>query len=103
MVIAFIMFLINTFAAFLFTASRNTIIARPLGYVEAYLSTWRILFQMALVGVIFGGAYFGLSYLDNDLVSLIFGIICLVVAAIVPLAMMLRTVDFLLELEQKQV
>ena len=99
MAVAAVLFMIGFFAAFLFTASRNDRIAKPLSIAKAYLSTWGILLQFAIIIVIFGGLYFGISYVNNTTVTLVVGIVCAVICGLTPLAMIFRTVDFLLELE----
>ncbi|MBA7519757.1 hypothetical protein ES705_11844 [subsurface metagenome] len=97
--VAAVLVIMGFAAAFLFTGSRNDRIAKPLGFFKAYTATWKILFQFAIVIVIFGGIYFGITYVNNPTVVLVVGIICGIVAVITPLAMIFRVVDFLLELE----
>jgi len=97
--VAAILFIVGFAAAFIFTASRNDRIAKPLSFMKAYIDTWGILLQFAIILAIFGGLYFGISYLNNDIATLIVGIISAIVAALSPLAMIFKTIDFLLELE----
>ena len=97
--VAAVLAIIALAAAFLFTASRNDRIAKPLSFVKAYTGTWTILFQFAIIVVVFGGIFYGVTFAQIPTLTLVVGIICGVVAAITPLAMILRVNDFLLELE----
>ena len=97
--IAAILALIGFAAAFLYTGSRNDRIAQPLKFFKAYIATWKILFQFAIVIAIFGGIYIGVTYAGIATLSLVVGIICAIGAGITPIAMIFRVVDYLLELE----
>ena len=97
--IAGVLALIGFAAAFLYTGSRNDRIAQPLKIFKAYIATWKILFQFAIVIAIFGGIYFGITYAGIAVLTLVVGIICAIGAGITPLAMIFRVVDYLLELE----
>lgn len=99
MAVSAVLIVVSFFASFIFTASRNDRIAKPLKMGKAYLDTWGILLSFALIAVIFGGLYFGLSYLENTTINYVFGIIAAVIAVFTPVAMVFRAVDFLLELE----
>ena len=91
--------LVNFGAAFLFTASRNDKIAKPLGFIKAIIAAWGILFQYAIIILIFVGIYFGLTYLGVAIVNLILIIVAAVVGGISLLGMIFRVIGYLLELE----
>ena len=93
------MAIISFAAAFLFTASRNDRIAKPLGFVKAFLGAWGILFTYVIIAGIFFGAWFGLSYLGIDLLSTILWWVAIGIGALSIVAMIFRVIDYLLELE----
>lgn len=97
--IAGVLALLGFAAAFLYIGSRNDRIAQPLKIFKAYIATWKILLQFAIVIAIFGGIYFGITYAGIAMLTLIVGIICAIGVGITPLAMIFRVVDYLLELE----
>ncbi|MHA1668142.1 MAG: hypothetical protein ACTSUR_05745 [Candidatus Heimdallarchaeaceae archaeon] len=97
--VAVILAIISFAAAFLFTASRNDRIAKPLNFIKAFFGAWGILFQFALLIIIVAGAYYGLTYVGVHLLDLIMIIVTAVVAGISFLAMIFRVIDYLLELE----
>ncbi len=86
-------------AAFLFTASRNDRINKPINFFKAFIAAWAILFQFAIIIAVFVGLYFGLAFLAIPILSTILYWVALVVAGLSLLAMIFRIVDYLLELE----
>ena len=99
MILAALMAIISFAAAFLFTASRNDRIGKPLGFFKAFLSSWGILFTYVLIAAIFFGAWFGLTYLNIDLLDTIMFWVAVGFSALSIIALIFRTVDYLLELE----
>ena len=99
--LAAILAIVSTAAAFLFTASRNDRIAKPVSFFKGFLGSWGILFTYAIVLAILGVIYFliGKFVTSNDLLVNIVSIVIYVLAAVVPLAMIFRVIDYLLELE----
>ena len=98
--VAAILAVISTAAAFLFTASRNDKIAKPVSFFKAFLGSWTILFTYAILLVILGAIYFLIGmYVENVIVVNIVSIVIYVLAAFIPLAMVFRVIDYLLELE----
>jgi hypothetical protein len=96
--VALVLGFVGILAAFLYTAAKNKVIKKPPRFFKAYISTWGILFQFALILVVFGALYFGMTYVTNPLASMIAGIIFAVVAGFTPFAMLHRVVDYLIEL-----
>jgi hypothetical protein len=98
--VAAILAIVSTAAAFLFVASRNDKIAKPVSFFKGFLGSWAILFTYAILLVILGAIYFVIGmYVTNVLVVNIVSIVIYVLAAFVPLAMVFRVIDYLLELE----
>jgi hypothetical protein len=98
--VAAILAIVSTAAAFLFVASRNDRIAKPVSFFKGFLGAWAILFTYAILLVILGAIYFVIGmYVTNVLVVNIVSIVIYVLAAFVPLAMVFRVIDYLLELE----
>jgi len=98
--VAAILAIVSTAAAFLFVASRNDRIAKPINFFKGFLGAWGILFTYAILLVILGAIYFVIGmYVTNVLVVNIVSIVIYVLAVIVPLAMVFRVIDYLLELE----
>lgn len=96
---AALMAVISFAAAFLFTASRNDKIGKPLGFFKAFLSSWGILFTYVLIAAIFFGAWFGFTYLGIPLLNTILFWVAVGFSALSFVALIFRTVDYLLELE----
>ncbi|MCK4971879.1 MAG: hypothetical protein KAS52_01050 [Candidatus Heimdallarchaeota archaeon] len=95
-----ILAIVSTAAAFLFTASRNDKIAKPVSFFKGFLGAWGILFTYVILLAILGAIYFVIGmYVTNVLVVNIVSIVIYVLAAFVPLAMVFRVIDYLLELE----
>ena len=97
--VAALMAIISFAAAFLFTASRNDRIGKPLGFFKAYLSSWGILFTYVLISAIFFGAWYGFTYLNIELLSTILFWVAVGFSGLSFVALIFRTVDYLLELE----
>jgi len=98
-VVAALMAVVSFAAAFLFTASRNDRIAKPLGFFKSFLSAWGILFTYVILSAIFFGAWYGFTYLNIDLLDTILFWVAVGIAGLSLIAMIFRTVDYLLELE----
>jgi hypothetical protein len=96
---AALMAVVSFAAAFLFTASRNDRINKPLGFFKAYLGSWGILFTYVIIAGIFFGAWFGLAFLEIDLLTEILWWVAIGFSGLSLVAMIFRTVDYLLELE----
>jgi len=69
MAIAAIFAIVSTAATFLFTASRNDKIAKPVSFFKGFLGAWGILFTYVIVLAILGTIYFVIGmYVTNALV-----------------------------------
>ena len=97
--VAAIMALVSFAAAFLFTASRNDRIAKPVGFFKAFISSWGILFTYVILTAVFFGAYYGFTYLSVPLLDTILFWVAVVIGALSIVAMIFRVIDYLLELE----
>jgi hypothetical protein len=99
--VGLVLALVNFGAAFLFTASRNDRINKPLKIFQALIATWKILFTFAIIIAIFVGLYFGLAFLPTPipLLNTILYWVALAISALSLLAMIFRVIDYLLELE----
>lgn len=98
--VAAILAIVSSAAAFLFTASRNDKIAKPVSFFKGFIGAWGILFTYVILLAILGTIYFLIGmYVTNVLAVTIVSIIIYVLAVFVPLAMIFRVIDYLLELE----
>ncbi|MHA1199400.1 MAG: hypothetical protein ACTSQF_08750 [Candidatus Heimdallarchaeaceae archaeon] len=97
--VGLLMALVSFAAAFLFTASRNDRIGKPVGFFKAFLAAWAILFTFVVVTAIFGGAYYGFTFLGVPLLDTILFWVTVAVGGLSVFAMIFRSVDYLLELE----
>lgn len=98
--LAAVLALVSTAAAFLFVASRNDRIAKPVSFFKGFLGAWGILFTYVILLAILGAIYFLIGmYVTNALAVTIVSYILYVLMAFVPLAMVFRVIDYLLELE----
>lgn len=98
--VAAILAIVSTAAAFLFTASRNDKIAKPVSFFKGFLGAWGILFTYVILLAILGAIYFLIGmYVTNALAVNIVSIVIYVLTGFVPLAMVFRVIDYLLELE----
>ncbi len=97
--VGLVLAMVNFGAAFLFSASRNDRINKPLKLFQSLIATWKILFTFAIIIAVFVGLYFGLAFLAIPILSTILYWVALVVAGLSVLAMIFRVIDYLLELE----
>lgn len=98
--VAAVLAIISTAAAFLFTASRNDRIAKPVSFFKAFLGAWGILFTYAILLAVLAAIYVVIGmYVNVELVVTIVSIVIYVLAGFIPLAMVFRVIDYLLELE----
>ncbi|MCE7743032.1 MAG: hypothetical protein GOP50_11340 [Candidatus Heimdallarchaeota archaeon] len=99
MAVAVLMALVSFAAAFIFTASRNDRIGKPVGFFKAFLVAWGILFTFVIVAAVFFGAYYGFTYLGVPLLDTILFWVAVAFGGLSIFAMIFRSVDYLLELE----
>ncbi len=97
--VAVLMALVSFAAAFLFTASRNDRIGKPVGFIKAFIGAWGILFSFVIVTAIFAGAYYGFTYLNIPLLDTILFWVAVGIGGLSIFAMVFRVIDYLLELE----
>lgn len=97
--VAVLMAVVSFAAAFLFTASRNDKIAKPLGFFKAFISAWGILFTYVILTALFFGAYYGFTYLNVPLLDTILFWVAVAIGGLSIIAMIFRVIDYLLELE----
>ena len=96
MAFGFILFIVAAFAALIFAASRGGIIQNTVGFVEAYVITFKLILELTVV-ILLGIVLFILAGVIGGFIGGLLGFVGMILFLLFPFASMFYVINYLIE------